>query len=175
MNDVVHRDYFQKGDNVIVEILVDRVDSTIPCGLMSGLKESDFGTISVLRNPLVASLFHRLGYIEKMGTGIYRMQNLMKEAGCPSIQFKFSSFVKVTFPFPVVEKSSGRMSEKASEKTSEKVLFLVQQEPDITISELAQRLDVSTRSVERNLSILQKNKNIRRVGGRKEGHWEILK
>ena len=138
------------------------------------MMELDFGKISVLRNPLVASLFHRLGYIEKMGTGIYRMQNLMKEAECPPIQFKFTSFVTVTFPFPIIEKSSEKSSEKGSEKSSEKILFLMKKDPKITISKIAQELLISTRAVEKHLASLKKERKVRRVGGDRGGYWKIL-
>ncbi|HTW90934.1 MAG TPA: ATP-binding protein [bacterium] len=65
-----------------------------------GLKPEEFGTRSVTRNPNVVSLLHRLGLIEKMGTGINRMRNWMAEAGLEPPVFGFISFFTVTFLRP---------------------------------------------------------------------------
>lgn len=80
INAVAHRDYFERGANVMVEIFDDRIEISNPGGLVKGLKPEDFGKKSILRNPNIASLLHRADYIEKMGTGIARMRRLMREA-----------------------------------------------------------------------------------------------
>jgi len=46
-----------------------------------------------LRNPNIANLMHRIGLIEKMGTGIRRIQLMMREAGLLPVEYKFSGFV----------------------------------------------------------------------------------
>ncbi|MEJ1364488.1 MAG: ATP-binding protein [Candidatus Sedimenticola sp. (ex Thyasira tokunagai)] len=43
-----------------------------------GLKSEEFGTRSVCRNPLIASLLLRCNYIEKLGTGIGRIRSALK-------------------------------------------------------------------------------------------------
>jgi len=40
---------------------------------------------------------HRVGLIEKMGTGISRIQLLMNEAGLLPVEYKFTDFVNATF------------------------------------------------------------------------------
>jgi len=51
---------------------------------------------------------------------------------------------------------------------------LIGNNKNITIKELAERIGVSTRSIERNLKRLQEYKSIKRVGGDKGGYWKIL-
>ncbi len=97
INSVVHRDYFEKGANVIIEIYDDRVEISNPGGLPKGLKESEFGTKSVTRNTLIASLMLRANYIEKLGTGIKRIQDAMKDANLPPVQFEKNSFFTIKF------------------------------------------------------------------------------
>jgi ATP-dependent DNA helicase RecG len=97
INAVIHRDYFEKGANVMVEIFDDRVEITSPGGLPKGLKPEDFGTVSLLRNPNIANLMQRIEYIEKMGTGIRRMRSLLKEAGLAPLHYEFSGFVRAIF------------------------------------------------------------------------------
>ncbi len=97
INAVVHRDYFEKGANVMIEIFDNRIEISSPGGLVKGLPIREFGKKSVLRNANIANLFHRMGYIEKMGTGISRMQDLVKKAGLEPIEFQFTTFVTAVF------------------------------------------------------------------------------
>ena len=101
VNAVAHRDYFERGANVMVEIFDDRVEISNPGGLVKGLTPENFGKRSVLRNPNIASLLHRSGYVEKMGTGVSRMREILKQAKLPPPEFEFNSFFTVTFRRPV--------------------------------------------------------------------------
>jgi DeoR/GlpR family transcriptional regulator of sugar metabolism len=56
---------------------------------------------------------------------------------------------------------------------SEKILGLLSSKPEITISELAESLVLSTRSVERNLNNLQNAGKIERIGPDKGGYWNV--
>jgi len=94
-NAVCHRNYFEKGANVMIEVFDDRVEISSPGGLPKPLSEKDFGKRSVARNPIIAMLLNRAGYIEKSGTGIERMRNAMKEAGMPEPEFEFDGFFTV--------------------------------------------------------------------------------
>ena len=80
-NAVCHRDYFEKGVRVMVEIFDDRVEITNPGSVPKGITKDNFGKMSVTRNPVIASLLHRAHYIERMGTGIMRMNQAMEQAG----------------------------------------------------------------------------------------------
>jgi len=78
VNAVCHRDYFNKSANVMIEVFDDRVEISNPGGLPSGLNPEDFGTKSVVRNPIIASLLNRANYIERIGTGINRIKDAVK-------------------------------------------------------------------------------------------------
>jgi ATP-dependent DNA helicase RecG len=97
INAVAHRDYFERRANIMVEVYDDRIEISNPGGLPKGLIPSEFGKKSVLRNPKIAGMLHRADYIEKMGTGIRKMQRLMSEAGLQLLEFSFTSFFTVTF------------------------------------------------------------------------------
>lgn len=95
VNAVAHRDYFERGANVQVNIFDNRIEISNPGGLPKGLSPQNFGKHSVTRNSLVAALLHRCSYIEKAGTGIQRMRDGMKEAGLLEPTFEFSGFFTV--------------------------------------------------------------------------------
>jgi ATP-dependent DNA helicase RecG len=73
----------------------------MPCclcsGLPSGLSPEEFGTKSVARNPRIASLLHRIDYIEKVGTGIMRIRQAVAEHGGTELELKYNDFFTATF------------------------------------------------------------------------------
>lgn len=77
-------------------------------------------------------------------------------------------------------KMSGELSVEMSEenkklpKTALQILIILQDNPTITIQLLAQQLSVTTRTVERNIKLLQENKRLKRVGSTKSGHWLVV-
>jgi len=63
---------------------------------------------------------------------------------------------------------------KSVGKTAAHILSAIRENSMITIPELANLVGITSRSVERNLRILQADGVLRRVGGRKLGHWEVV-
>jgi len=96
-NAVMHRDYFEAGANVFVEIYDDRIEISNPGGLPKGLSREELGTRSVRRNPLIADLLHRIALIEKAGTGIRRMIEDARKHKCPEPKFTVNGFFTATF------------------------------------------------------------------------------
>ena len=47
-------------------------------------------------------------------------------------------------------------------------------DPEITISDIAEKLRISTRAIEMQISKLKEKHTIKRVGPDKGGHWEII-
>lgn len=73
-NALVHRRWDVRG-NVKVSMFADRIEISSPGGLPEGVTEEEYlsGGLSVARNPILANVFFRLGYIERFGTGIPRI------------------------------------------------------------------------------------------------------
>lgn len=179
VNAVCHRDYFEKGANVMIEIFDDRIEISNPGGLPSGLTRKSFGTKSVVRNPVIASLLHRAGYIEKIGTGIKRIENAVKEHGRGSVIFSFDSFFTVSFSriqadqeFPVKELGE-RLGERLGENRL-KIISLMKENSKISISEMADKVGISTTSIEKNIGYLKKQGIVRRIGPARGGYWDVV-
>ena len=58
--------------------------------------------------------------------------------------------------------------------TSSRVIDAMRGDPEITREQLAEQLNVTLKGIEWQVAKLQRDKVIRRVGGRKFGHWEVL-
>lgn len=175
INAVCHRDYFDKSSNVLIEVFDDRVEISNPGGLPSGLKPSDFGRKSVARNPLIASLLNRINYIEKVGTGINRIKQAVAENERSSVEFSFDSGFSVIFRKLELTPETG-LGEKLGERLGENELAIVKEisnDPNITIAELSQRVEISTTAIENNITKLKEKGILKRVGPDKGGYWEI--
>ena len=55
-----------------------------------------------------------------------------------------------------------------------KILAIIQKNPTVTVSELAECFSVTSKTIKRDLSSLKKSGRIMRVGSEKAGHWEIV-
>ena len=65
-------------------------------------------------------------------------------------------------------------TEKTTEKTTEKIIRMIKKNPQITNKELAETCGITEDGVYWNTKKLKKNNIIRRVGGDKGGHWEVI-
>ena len=63
---------------------------------------------------------------------------------------------------------------KVAEKSSGKILEMMKTNRFVTIAELAEHMEISTRAVEKQIANLKDENRIRRVGGAKGGHWEVI-
>ena len=54
-----------------------------------------------------------------------------------------------------------------------KILELVVANPKITIAEMAERLGVTKRTIEREVKQLRETGSIERIGSKRFGHWKI--
>jgi ATP-dependent DNA helicase RecG len=169
INALSHRDYYDKGALIHIEVFDDRVEISNPGGLVSAIPESEFGKRSHSRNPLIFGLFARMHLVEQVGSGVGRIQNLMKEAALPEALFLKEGIFTV-----ILKRPSEKSSEKTSEKTSEKILELLKTNSSLTADEIAVSIGVSVRTVKRNLKQLQTDKKLRREGSDKSGLWIVL-
>lgn len=69
---------------------------------------------------------------------------------------------------------SGQMPVKMSGKIAEAILQALCMAPTLTIPQLAEQTGSSTRTVERQLKLLQQQGLITRIGPKKTGHWHVL-
>ena len=64
--------------------------------------------------------------------------------------------------------------EKSSQKSSQKILELIAQNPKITTTEMDETLGISRRAIAKQITNLKNNNQLRRIGPDKGGHWEIV-
>ena len=97
LNALVHRDYSMNG-TILVNMYPEKMTISSPGGLNEIYSIDDLKTgISSTRNPGLANVFYRLGYIEAYGTGIPRIMKQYLHHGEPSIKVSNALFF-ITLP-----------------------------------------------------------------------------
>ena len=182
-----------------IYFFTDRMEIISTGGLPLNLSKEDFFKgVSKPVNEELARLFIRLSLMEQIGHGV---PLIVREYGRDAFEF-LDGFLRVTIPFNretdagteiFSEKTSGNVSGKISGKekvsgkisgkekvsgknisgTSEKILHLILEQPDITLPELSRQTGRTERAVSYNLRKLQDEGRLTRVGGRKLGYWQV--
>ena len=109
-NAIVHRVW---DTNAYIQIAMyeDKIEINSPRGLPAGISKDEYlyGNISVLRNPIIAGVFNRLNIIEKVGTGIARINKEYTQS-ISKPYFEVSEN-RIRIILPVTEKSLLDLSE----------------------------------------------------------------
>jgi ATP-dependent DNA helicase RecG len=162
----------------MIEIFDDRVEITNPGSVPKGITKDSFGNVSVTRNPIIASLLHRIHYIERMGTGIKRMHRAMEAAGLKKPIFQTEGFFfKVIFERDLSQYDKTdvvNVVKDVMKESEQKIIYLIKHNGTITIPQMAEQLSISSRQVQRILKQLTDNGIIARIGGRRQGKWRII-
>jgi Predicted transcriptional regulator containing an HTH domain and an uncharacterized domain shared with the mammalian protein Schlafen len=164
INAIVHRDYSVTGTSLMIEFYDDRIEIVNPGGLPEGLKEKDLGKISVRRNEIIADLFYRMDKVERIGSGVRRMRELMTSAGLKEPAFESSTFFSAAF---------NKFPEKTTQKTTQKIIEEMKKNPEITRKELAERIGISPNGIKYHLDNLKKLGLITRIGPDRGGRWKV--
>lgn len=160
----------------------DRVEITSPGMLYGGLtieqmKEGG----SKIRNRCIAEVFSRMKIIESWGTGIKRMFSSCREYGIrePELLEIGDSF-RVNLYRPSydethqkVHQSSPKSSPKDVKETHQKVLDMILENPQITQVDMAERLDVTSRTIKKYIKEMVDKGLIEREGSARKGSWKI--
>ncbi|MCK4608718.1 MAG: putative DNA binding domain-containing protein [Gammaproteobacteria bacterium] len=180
-NAIIHRDYSMRGTSIMVEVHDDRVVISNPGGIPPGMDISSIINVSIRRNELIADIFARMDAAERLGFGLKRIKKIMDAAQQSYPEIESNLFFTVTFkrPFYVVPTAEAENKEslfgldKPLDDTAKMILQKVEQDQNITAKQLAEKLNLSLRSIEKQLAKLKTLGILQRVGSRKTGYWQI--
>ncbi len=173
INALAHRDYYDKGARITIEIFNDRVEISNPGGLISGIPKNEFGKRSLSRNPLIFGLFERIRMVEQIGSGISRMRELMIEANLTEPEFNTEGIFTVTLRRPF---DFNKWVDKWVENLSDNrvnIIKAIHENSKVSKRELEEKVGISATAIDNNLDALKDLGLIERVGSAKGGHWQI--
>lgn len=158
-NAIVHR-VWDRNAYTQVSMYEDRVEVSSPGGLPYGITEDEYlnGSISVLRNPIIAGVFYRLNLIEQFGTGILRINNEYTNSISRPV-FKVTRN-NILIVLPVIEKARVNLSEDET-----KIYNIIKNEYEISRAEIDEKTGFNKSKTIRILNNLLKNNLIQKLGG----------
>lgn len=183
-NSIVHKDY--RGVHTQMKVYDDHIRLWNEGLLVDGMtieslrKEHN----SCPRNKLIAQVFFLAGFIETWGRGIQKVDDAFMAAGLTIPEYEESCGGIVTNIPRAVQRGEIRNNDPKDDpkddpkELSERQLLImsfIRKDANITRDVLTQKLGVSDATIKRELTYLQNEGFIIRKGGRKEGHWEILR
>ena len=174
-NAICHRDYFDTAANIMVELYDDRLEITNPGGLLPVVAKN-FGHMSKSRNPKVFELFTRMDLVEKVGSGIPRMADLMSEAGLPAPEYRTEGFFTTVLykGLNTIKKTGKKTVKEIEKKTPERILEIIKENSKITVSEIAKLCGLTYGGAYYHIEKMRKNGLLIHKGGDKGGEWVIL-
>jgi len=174
VNLIIHTDYFSKA-NARIRVFTDRFEFYNPGALPKKIElilKEDF---SLPRNPIIAKIFRFIRFSENIGSGFHKMINgwNQKYHLKPIIEGDFD-FYKITFPTVITAKETPTTSTKGEGKEKE-ILDLLENNPFLSIEQIAQTVNLTVEGVKYHLKNLKKVGRIKREGSKKKGKWVIIK
>ncbi|MEK7396095.1 MAG: helix-turn-helix domain-containing protein [Candidatus Poribacteria bacterium] len=185
INAVIHRDWSAVGEFIRVFMFDDRIEVISPGRLLPSvtIEVMQKGEAeSKLRNPVIVEVFDKLGgYIEKMGTGIRRMIDGMREYGLKPPQFKFDGGVlKVTLWGPgerfmeITEEIIPEDKLKELNDRQIKAIQYLQEKGKITNREYRELCEIGWDTAHRDLSELVQKGILKREGKGSATHYRMI-
>lgn len=155
-NALVHRTWDIRA-NIKVSMFEDYIEISSPGSLPFGISEEEYlrGWVSIPRNPIIANVFFRLGYIEMFGTGIKRIQEAYaKEIVHP--KFAITENV-VTVRLPVL------INDKSLSDDENEIISIVGETP-LSKREILKQTEISASKLNRILAKIVAKGLLTRIG-----------
>ena len=186
VNHFIHRDYTVMGGEVHLDIYDDRIAVTSPGGMYNGMLIQDLDIADVSserRNPILANVMAQLDYMEKRGSGLTRICNETqaldgyKDELRPvfkSTPTQFQTIIFASSDNQNVGDFVGDMSETKLTERQQKILNIIKESATITAKQMSETLSVTTRTIERDLSMMKKAGVLKREGKDNDGVWVVI-
>ena len=89
-------------------------------------------------------------------------------------------FVKLALKNALIDEKNANVQEKVHENVHEKsrtdlILDVIRENNAVSLKELAQKIGVASKTIQRDLGRLKSENVIRRIGPDKGGYWQIMK
>ncbi len=132
------------------------------------------------KNPTICKFMIQLGRFDELGSGVTNINKylpLYANGAKPVFKDTGHGFeLTIALGDNALVNTTQKTTPKTTPKTTLKIFELLEwlkNNPDSNISVMAEKFDMTTDGIKYHLKKLQKEKLLKRVGGRKQGHWEV--
>lgn len=145
-----------------------------PGRMLIPVEEFYAGSCSKCRNPLLQNMFRFIGFGEKAGSGADIIAKGWEENhwARPTIKDSYFPSEETELILDLLKEggqTGGQSTTQTDSKTSNGGL-----NGGLKVDDIALKLELGKRTIERELATLQKQGVVRRVDSKKGGHWEII-
>jgi len=183
LNAIAHRDYFSTS-HIQINIYKNSVEIINPASYPRNITIKDLLSGSHPRNLFLFSMMQRANLVEKVGSGIKRINDAMNEYKLdkPLIEYE-NIWFRIVFTRPDLQSNSyqQRMGSKrlveglveGLVESQKEILQLVSENPKISKREMSEKIGISTTAIDKNINALKKKGLLKRIGPAKGGYWRI--
>ena len=160
-----------------MDMFDDRLLIYSPGGMPDGtqIQGRDIDDIpSTRRNPILADIFARLGYMERQGSGLSKIRTAYENAANyqPGLEPTFRSN-RVEFTVKLPNLNFKASSNEALTDNQKMLLDMLRNDPTITQKEIIERVSLSRSTVQRMIKELSELGRLERIGSKKTGSWIV--
>jgi ATP-dependent DNA helicase RecG len=201
LNAVIHRDYLSPVD-IQIKVFDNYITFFNPGNLFGALTIESLKTNTYqayARNKLIAEAFYLTGDIEKYGSGFRRIKEALDDYPtmqllCEEVPNGFLATVSYTqqkistenvtenvtekdtienIDEKLDEKLGERLGENVTENREYQILNLIRIDNKISTFQLAEKLNITRRTIHRDLDKLKAKGLLERIGPDKGGYWKV--
>ena len=138
------------------------------------------------KNPIIANFFHQIGRADELGSGVRNLYHYVKLYSGADPIFDETDIFRLTVPLNAdyspekglvtTLQTTLKTTRKGTTRkiVEERLRELIGRSPTLSLPELASELEMTTDGVYYHINALKKAGKLRRIGGRKSGHWEFV-
>ncbi len=179
VNALAHTDYSRQGMTIKVAVFSNRIEVENPGGWPLGLSEEDFRSgVSRARNPVIASVMHKLDIMENWGSGFERIENDTERLGyaLPIWEDRGSVLRAKLMPHKNIQTQLEEESPLTPDIINERQFWFLNRLSDGYLAkamDIVLKFNVTERTARRDISQLQKMNLIDFVGSYKKGSYTL--
>ena len=178
VNFLAHADYFSEIHST-VRVYDNSIELQNPGSFPVDLKMVGLSLVSQPRNPNILRFFKLAKLSENGGYGIDKINEWKQLTGSEVTINSSITYSEVKFLMPINtnqrQSTPNGVENGANNDVESKILALIGADNKISLKELANKIDVPGRTLDRIITSMKVKGIIKRVGSARSGHWEIVK
>lgn len=130
-------------------------------------------------NPDIAHIFYLAGFIESWGRGIEKIYDSLKADNLPLPEYTVHPgdiMIKFTGPEDRIVRVNNEVNDRVNVHVNDResaLLNYLAQDPGYTVTQLAEMMNVSRKTIAGYLKALKEKSAIERIGTTRTGYWKI--
>lgn len=133
---------------------------------------------SLPRNKVILEMLYKCKNVEMFGSGFKKVYELCENAHV-KVDYDLDTY---GFTFIFLRDNSDRPSTASFKKEDDwmnpldhSIISLIKENPTISTKDLSEKLNCTTRTIQRSIATLKEKGAIKRIGSTQRGYWEIIR